>query len=160
MITITLDESKLQLRLSSMPAAIHRKLVTTIAILAEKLRSHIVTNKLTGQVLNRRTGRLGRSIQYRVDQSPSSVQGVVYSAGDVPYAQILEYGGRTSPHIIEARNGKALAFNWNGRDVFYKRVNHPGSVIKEYRYMRGSLDDMRQEIIDRMTSAVKEGASL
>lgn len=42
-----------------------------------------------------------------------------------PYARIHQLGGKTRPHIIRAKNKKALAFG--GRVV--KSVNHPGSDI-------------------------------
>jgi phage gpG-like protein len=41
------------------------------------------------------------------------------------YAAIQNNGGQTRPHVIEARNGKALHFG----GIFAKRVNHPGSKI-------------------------------
>lgn len=42
-----------------------------------------------------------------------------------PYARIHQLGGKTRPHVIRAKNKKALAFG--GRVV--KSVNHPGSDI-------------------------------
>lgn len=33
----------------------------------------------------------------------------------------------TPPHVIEAKNAKALRFEMNGELVFAKRVNHPGT---------------------------------
>jgi phage gpG-like protein len=128
-----------------------------VYILAEKLRNHVITTKLLGQVLNRRSGKLGQSIQQRVTSTPSSVQGKVYSAGNLPYAAIQEYGGKTAAHVIEAKNGKALAFMMGGNMVFAKKVNHPGSNIPSRSYMRSSLTDMKDEIINRMRGSVVEG---
>lgn len=158
MITVSVDDTKVKAWLSEMPEKIRGRLTLTVYSLAEKLRNHVVNDKLMGQVLNRRTGRLGQSIQQRVESTDSSVTGIVYSAGDVPYARIQEYGGRTAAHVIEAKNGKALAFMMGDKQVFARRVNHPGSNIPERSYMRSSLADMKAEIIDRMREAVGEGA--
>lgn len=158
MITVTVDDTKVQAWLKDMPVRVRNRLISTVSILAEKLRNHVVQDKLMGQVLNRRTGRLGQSIQQRVETFPQAVFGVVYSSGDVPYARIHEYGGKTAAHVIEARNAKALSFLMNGQQVFARRVNHPGSNIPERSYMRSSLADMKDEIVRKMTLAVEEGA--
>jgi phage gpG-like protein len=158
MITVNVDDSKVQAWFRGMPAKVKARLEQAIYTLSEKLRSHVVKDKLLGQVLNRRSGRLGQSIQERVESSGSSITGIVYSSGDVPYARIQEYGGRTAAHVIEARNAQALSFVMGGKHVFAKRVNHPGSNIPERSYMRSSLADMKDEIIQKMTIAVGEGA--
>jgi hypothetical protein len=46
-------------------------------------------------------------------------------------ALILQHGSR--PHVIEPKNAKALRFAQNGRMVFYRRVNHPGT--RAYRWL-------------------------
>lgn len=158
MFTVQVDDSAVRLRFATLPERLRNKLKTTISVLAEKLRTHIVRDKLAGQVLNRRTGALARSIQWKIEESGTGVQGLVYSAGDVKYAAIHEYGGRTPPHVIEAKNKLALTFMQNGKQVFYKRVNHPGSVMPERSFMRSALSDMRQEIIDSLTRAVTQEA--
>lgn len=160
MITVQVDDRAVILKLKAMPDAIRSGMDRTLAVLAEKLRTHIVSDKLRGQVLNRVTGRLGRSIQWKLERGQQYSNAIVYSAGDVPYAAIHEFGGRTNPHVIEAKNVKALSFMQNGRRVFYKRVNHPGSVMKERSYMRSSLADMREEIIAKLTQSIEQSAQL
>ena len=44
-------------------------------------------------------------------------------------AAILHGGGKTKPHVIRPRNGKALAFNSIGGHIIARSVNHPGSDI-------------------------------
>ena len=64
--------------------------------------------------------------------------GIVSSIGsNVVYAGILEDGGTTKPHVIEARNGKALFFN----GVFRRRVTHPGSRIEGRHYAENGIRD-------------------
>lgn len=158
MLTVSVDDRAVQARLDSMPARIHARLKQTVYALAEKLRSHVIQDKLLGQVLNRRTGRLGQSIQQKVDSSVTSVTGTVYSAGDVKYAAIHEFGGQIPAHEIVARNANALAFMMGGKQVFAKRVQWPGATMPERSFMRSSLADMRDEIVQKMTQAVREGA--
>lgn len=43
---------------------------------------------------------------------------------DTPYAQMVSSG--TRPHVIRAK-GQALRFNWHGRTVYFRQVNHPGT---------------------------------
>lgn len=157
MLTIQVNDTAVRAWLDNMPIAVRNRLQQTIYTLAEKLRSHIVNDKLRGQVLNRRTGRLGQSIQQKVTSGATAITGTVFSAGDVKYAAIHEYGGQTAAHVIEAVNAKALAFEKAGQLIFAKRVNHPGSKIPERSYMRSSLADMKDEIIAKMTLAVQQG---
>jgi phage gpG-like protein len=157
MLTVQLNDTAVKGWFIKMPEKIHSSLLREVYILAEKLKTHVITDKLMGQVLNRRSGRLGQSIQQRVTDTPTSVQGKVYSAGNVPYAAIQEYGGKTAAHVIEPKNKSALAFTMGGGTVFAKRVNHPGSKIPERSYMRSSLTDMSAEIVQRMRGAVAQG---
>jgi len=53
-----------------------------------------------------------------------------------PYAAYLEYG--THEHVIESK-GKALMFVWNGEQVFYKRIHHPGT--KALSFVANSVND-------------------
>jgi len=49
----------------------------------------------------------------------------------MPYAAILEFGGRTRPHIIVPKKKKFLHFiARDGTEVFTKKVQHPGSVFE------------------------------
>lgn len=69
-------------------------------------------------VLNapRKTGVYQRSIEYDGDKT------VIASAN---YSADIEYG--TNAHEIKPVNAQALHFKQNGKDVFYKKVNHPGT---------------------------------
>lgn len=160
MLTVTVDDSKLIQQLDAMPQKIATALYRTIFTLALKLQRHVIVDKLQGQVLKHRSGNLQRSIQNDVTQSPHSVIGRVFSSGDVKYAAIHEFGGRTPPHVILPKNGDALKFMMNGKTVFAKKVNHPGSVMPERSFMRSSLRDMRPEIIDSIERAVSEATKL
>ncbi len=77
-----------------------------------------------GKILTE-TGRLRASIQ------PDSGMTWARVGTNEPQAAILNFGGKTKPHVIRPRNKKALAFG--GRVV--KSVNHPGSDIPAREYM-------------------------
>ena len=160
MLNVTIDDSKLMKQLEEMPLKIRASLYKTIYALTLKLQKHVVVDKLQGQVLQKRSGALQRSIQNQVIQNDSGVTGRVFSSGDVKYAAIHEFGGRIPPHIIEPKNGEALAFMLNGKMSFFKKVNHPGSDMPERSFMRSSLKDMRQEIINGMEKAISEATKL
>ena len=144
----------LRRKLRGMPDRIQASLLVKVWSLALELETYIKTQKLSGQVLHAVTGRLRRSIQSEVDMSGDVIVGKVYSAGDVPYAAIHEFGGRTAPHDIYPVKARALAFMQDGKMAFYKHVRHPGSLIPERSYMRSALGDKRDHIVEELTSAV------
>ena len=159
MFTVELrGDKELIARLDQMPERVRASLYNKVASLASILKTYIIDKKLSGQVLHHRSGDLWRSIHDEATQSANAVLGRVYSAG-VPYAAIHEYGGKTSAHIIEAKTAQALRFEKGGEEIFAKSVNHPGSVMTERSYMRSSLADKKDEIIEGMNDAVMQGVN-
>lgn len=74
------------------------------------------------------------------------------------YAAIHEYGGRTRPHVIRARRGGVLRFVMPGGEVVFARsVNHPGSKIREKRYIRDAIDKTRIAGEKAISDALLEG---
>lgn len=71
------------------------------------------------------SGRLRNSVVRAVDKTSATV------GTNLVYAGIHQLGGKTKPHVIKARNKKALRFG--GR--FVKSVNHPGSKIPARPYL-------------------------
>jgi phage gpG-like protein len=155
MLDISVDSRQIMARLSVMPDKLRAAFLKKTYSLAEKLKSKVQQN-LTNKLLNIRTGKLVRSIFQQVTNSTNEVSGRVYSSG-LPYAAIQEYGGQTKAHIIEAVNGKALMFNMGGKQVFFKRVHHPGSNIKGAHYMGQAFAEMTPEIRAGYEQAVVEG---
>jgi phage gpG-like protein len=111
-----------------------------------------VQGKLSGAVLNVRTGNLRSSINTVILDGDSFTGASVGTK--VRYARIHEYGGVTRPHVIVPKRGQALAFNWKGRDVLFARVNHPGSKIPERSFLRSSLREEKPLIRDRYRAAI------
>ena len=143
-------DSDLVARLSSMPTQVAAALRSKIEVLTIQLQAHIVRDKLHGQVLHQRSGQLARSIQRRVDATVLAVYGFVFSAGDVKYAGIHEFGGKTPAHDIYPKKAQALAFAMGGKTVFAKVVHHPGSQMPERSFMRSSLADMKGDITEQL----------
>jgi phage gpG-like protein len=156
---------KAELEIRGARKALHRLPQEIVDAIAKKVRAltinlqrHIVAGKLQGQVLNHRSGALGRSIQTSVRTAGETTTGQVFSAGDVKYAAIHEFGGKTKPHEILPDKADALAFMMGGQQVFAKSVKHPGSVIPERSYMRSGLYDMSDEIVGGLREAAMAGA--
>ena len=72
----------------------------------------------------------------------------------MPYAGILEYGGKTAAHDIVPSKARALAFFAGGTRRFARIVHHPGSTIRAFAYMGNALDDLQDEIESGLKDAV------
>lgn len=150
-----IDSSELAVFFERMPAVVHRILLQKMHILVLELEG-LVKRKLSGSVLNVVSGALRRSIKNDVKNLKTAIEGMVYSSGDVKYAAIHEFGGKTKAHIIEPKTKKALAFMLGNAKMVLKRVNHPGSVMPERSYMRTSLREMHDRIKQVFGDALKD----
>src|SRR5574343_128132 len=148
-----IGDRELVARFSAMPAAVRAALDIRVKSLALELQK-LVIFKLTGRVLNVRSGALRRSIQQEVDRIGTAIWGKVFSSGDVKYAGIHEFGGHTPPHIIEPKKADAVRFVIGGKVIFAKRVNHPGSKMPERSYLRSSLKQSAPNISRELKEAV------
>ncbi len=150
-ITITGQEAVIA-RFGGMNDRIRQRLFGAVTILAANLERYVKESKLSGQVLQHRTGQLQQSIHNQVTQDGSSVIGRVFSAGPLPYAAIHEFGGQVPDRTPV--NAKALHFFIGGKEVFAKFAK--GFTMPERSYLRSSLSDYRQQIIDGLSRAVGE----
>src|SRR4029077_15147624 len=78
--------------LSAMPDRVRQALSSKANALAVALEAKI-QQKLSGGVLNMRSGALARSIIATVDESSADVSVRIGASGDVKYAAIQEFGG-------------------------------------------------------------------
>jgi phage gpG-like protein len=148
-----LDETSA--RFDAYPAALQAALGAKATELATTL-ADLVKNKLSGAVLNTSSGALRDSIAAGVTADSDGVLASVGSEGDVKYAAIQEYGGKTSAHEILPVKGDVLAFVSGDGQRFARRIEHPGSVIPERSYLRSSLEDMKDEILAALASTAAE----
>ncbi len=149
-----LDEASA--RLDAYPAALGAALAAKAAELAAALADLVRNDKLAGAVLNARSGALRASIVADVSVDRDGVRASVGSNGDVKYAAIQEFGGKTAAHEILPAKAQALAFVVGGALRFARRVEHPGSLIPERSYLRSSLDEMSGEIVAALAEAAAE----
>jgi len=139
-----LDE--LEQRFAQLPsdflAALRGKAQTLGDALVDKIR----TDKLAGGVPGARTGALAASIGMQPMEGDASVGVSVGAFGDIKYAAIQEYGGKTGAHEILPDKAAALAFVVDGVLRFARRVEHPGSTIPAHAYLRSGLAEFADEI--------------
>lgn len=159
MIAATSDTGRLHSLLVGMPEKVRLKLADALLTAADTLRARVEAN-LSGEVLTERSGALKRSIAATTEMSNGDELSVsVASDGSVPYARILEYGGRISMPEIVPRAAKVLAFPYGGRLAFAKHVAAHTVTIPEHSYLRSALDDESSTILETIRNAVSEALS-
>lgn len=118
------------------------KLRVTMTDVVNLLQNKIVDDKLNGGALNRRTGNLYRSIKSEIIESENSITGRVFTTG-IPYAPIHEYGG-----TIKTRLGTGAKPP--------RRLGKAEVIMPQRSYMRSSLQELRDSIIEQLSIAVGE----
>ena len=140
--------------LAATPDRIRDELSSKANALAADLQGKI-QQKLSGGVLNQKSGALLRSIVATVDDSSANIF-VTVATSDIKYAAIHEFGGLIPPHQIVPDKAKALAFIVGGKRVFAARANLPAIAMPERSYMRSSLAEMADEIEEGLSEVVAE----
>jgi phage gpG-like protein len=148
-------QAELAERLGVMPDRLRAALAEKIDALAQTLFAQVVGVNLSGGVLNTRSGSLRDSIRMQASQQDGAIGVEIFSDGDLPYAAIQEYGGKTAAHEILPDKARVLAFALNGSRVFARRIQHPGSQIPERSYLRSALEDQGEDIAQGLTTVVK-----
>jgi phage gpG-like protein len=143
-------------QLADLPADIRIGLEAKARDLAAALVAKVRDEKLSGGTLQTKTGALKNSIAADISVQGGAISAAVGSFGDVKYAAIQEYGGRTSAHEIVPDKAQALAFLVGGSLRFGRRVQHPGSTIPPHAYLQSSLDESSDEIVAEFASAATE----
>jgi phage gpG-like protein len=155
MLRVSLEgQAELAERLGAMPDRLRAALAEKVDALAQNLFAQVVGVNLSGGVLRARSGALRDSIRMQVSQQDGSIGADVFSDGDIPYAAIQEYGGKTAAHEILPDKARALAFVLNGKQVFARRIQHPGSLIPERSYLRSALEEQGDDIAQDLTNVV------
>jgi phage gpG-like protein len=159
MLQISLDEAaEFSARLDVLPDQLRAALTEKVQALASALYAQVVGVNLSGSILNALSGALRDSIQIDVQAQDARVDAKIFSDGDVPYAAILEFGGKTAAHEILPNKARALAFLTNGKQVFARTIQHPGSTFAARSYLGGALDDASGEIVSTLREVVSAAA--
>jgi phage gpG-like protein len=146
----------LDARLAALPDDMQALLESKARTLAEKLAAKVRDEKLSGEALQTQSGALKASIVADISDEGGALTATVGSVGDVKYAAIQEYGGRTSAHEILPDKASVLAFLLGGAQHFARRVEHPGSTLPARGYLSSALDDMRDEIVAELASVADQ----
>lgn len=161
--TVT-GEQKVIANLSGLPDRVRASLTTAMKSITIDLQGYVVKNKLSGQLLKRRTGTLAASIQQRVASSSAGVTGVVGSrineAAPLKYAYPLENGFDGDVPVREHLRMMTQAF---GREVkeprkITVRAHTAHRHVKAYKYLASSLAERRDSYIDQLRQAVARGS--
>lgn len=120
-----------------------------------QLQAKIQGEKLQGQVLNQRTGKLAASVRaLPIENDPGQLSGTVQAAGGPAfYGRIQEKGGTTDYDIVPV-NKQALRFMLGGKEVFRRLVHHPPLPARPF--MAPSLDEFTPEIVGGLREALHE----
>jgi hypothetical protein len=123
-----------------------QKMLRKMNYLMLRLQQKIVGEKLSGQVLNQRSGLLAGGVQV----IPAEIEGDVLVSG---VSSLTWYGivHEEGPHTIVPVNKKWLRFMMNGKEVFAKSV-----FLPERKFMRPALGEMRNEILHGLSEAMNE----
>lgn len=131
-------------RLRKLPPSLHDKLRRVVTASVFDLKAYVVSQKLSGQSLNRVTGTLAGSINTRIEEPGSSIFGRVGQLGSksVPYAPIQEFGFSGPQTVKTHLRNITIAFGKSISPISITVNAHTRNVnIKEKRFMRDSLDE-------------------
>ena len=156
--------------LGAIPEQAQAVLRTEVSSLTEELLRLVRQNKLSGQVLNVRTGTLRRAINQQVDASADIITGRV--GVKLVYAGIHEYGGTIQRKLREAKvrfrvnakgemmkRGNLLTFAKKGHKRVQERTVSVGAhsiQMPERSFLRSSLAEMTPVIQARLDEAMRK----
>lgn len=133
-------------RFDQMPPALQVELRTGITRAVLRIQKHVKADKLSGQVLNVRTGRLRRSVTFRVEQEPGKTTGIVGT--NVSYARAHEYGFHgpvtVREHLRKVKSGTVATVRAHSR-----QMNLPARS-----FLRSALADLVPETRSEIEQAL------
>lgn len=133
-------------RVAGLPARLHAGLVTTVTRETLELQRHVVEDKLSGQVLNVRTGTLRRSITQQVVDAGGTIVGRVGT--NLRYGLAHEFGATIQHPGSVPRRAKAL--HWiaaSGASVFAMSTRPHVIRLPERSFLRSALADRRAAFV-------------
>ena len=135
-------------------AAFLPALMQRMNFLMLRFQKYVQEQKLSGQVLNARSGNLRDSVRV----VPAAISGGVIKAGvqaaggPAWYGRLHEYGV-DHEWLIVAKNRKSLAFEIAGQMLFRKSVVHPPLPARSF--MGSSATELTPEINASLQSVVR-----
>lgn len=90
-----------------------------------------------------KTGNLRRSIHAEPVKATGPFTAEVSVEAAANYAMFVHEGSR--PHLIRPKSKKALRFEVDGREVFAKHANHPGT--KPRPFLRNAMEAVARDML-------------
>ncbi|GLR26514.1 phage virion morphogenesis protein [Limnobacter litoralis] len=148
-------QERLTSNLSQFPSAVRQSLVREVTKISIDLQRKVVSQKLHGQLLRQRSGRLARSINQRVVEDDLKVTGSVGT--NVSYGKVHELGGtfKVPQHMRMMRQ----AFGRPIKEPRLVTVRAHSVTFPQRSFLQSSLDEMRNAIVSRLTAAAQKAAS-
>ncbi|MBY4799899.1 hypothetical protein K6W78_07770 [Burkholderia cepacia] len=151
-------ESQVIARIGRIVPNVRNALVQRVQRLVIALQVHVVADKLSGQVLNVRTGRLRRSVNQAVTTTDTTITGVVSTP--VEYAPVHEYGFQGVVTVKEHLRQVTMAW---GKPLSTPvaatvREHTMAMNLPERSFLRSALADQREEILRGIREGAAEGA--
>lgn len=120
------------------------------------LLSYVKDEKLSGQVLNQRSGNLKNSGFTEMSETAETLLGTVNFGATVPYARIHEFGGSINvPEVTD----KLMVFERDGQTIFTRRHRAFTVQMPARPYLGPSLEEKSPQIIGALQGAVNEAAA-
>lgn len=122
---------------------------------ALRLQRHVMANKLSGQVLNVRTGTLRRSIDQVVERTANGVTGIVNT--NVRYGAAHEYGfsGAVSVKAYLRTIKQAFGRPLKEARVVQVRASSRNVKLPERSFLRSALRDLQPSIQADLQQAIE-----
>jgi hypothetical protein len=143
-------------QLTKKASQIHQALFVRVSAIMAQLQTKIITTKLSGQVLNKRTGLLQSSVRLLPTTSDGSIiTGSVAVTGPRRDVAMIHTMGMDRAYEVMAVKRKALA--WAGADgkmAFARRVMHPPIPAKPF--MWPALKESKDEIVAELGRTVAD----
>lgn len=146
--TTVVGAERVRLQLGTeIPNTALSRLRAVIRGLGYELQRNVQTDKLSGGVLNRRSGRLARSINTSFSSTPTSETASVGTS--LSYGRIWEVTG-SKAFVIVPKNKKALF--WPSARHPVKRVLHPAQAPRPF--LAPALEELGPRIRSELESVV------
>lgn len=153
---VQVKSDRIRVKLDELPEELRVRLKSTAQVLAEELRS-VAQALASGALLQVHTGKFIASIRAGVRSSKTSVTGRIHSKA--PQAGILEWGGTVPAHEILPSAAQALAFAFQGHQVFASKVQMPAVHIEKRGVLHAALAAMQTTIITELKGTVADATA-
>lgn len=147
--------------LGDAPVKIEAAAKSSLDAWAAELAGYIKAEKLSGDPLHRRSGRLSASVHPVTSQSADLVSGGAGGGAGVPYAKIHEFGGTINhpggtAYFVSSELGRAVfVSNASALADRLPRTRPHAIPIPERSYMRSAFEERAPSGIEQLRAAVK-----